>query len=55
MHCMSVSLAYNGPGPGAMWGKDVALTMLRDAGFTDVTVKELPHDPINFYYVATTG
>ncbi len=52
MHCMSVSLAYGGPGLGAMWGKEKALSMLRAAGFADVTVKELPHDLMNFYYIA---
>ena len=55
MHCMSVSLAYGGPGLGAMWGKERALTMLREAGFGSVTVKELPHDLINYYYVAPVG
>jgi 2-polyprenyl-3-methyl-5-hydroxy-6-metoxy-1,4-benzoquinol methylase len=52
MHCMSVSLAYGGPGLGAMWGKERALRMLRAAGFGEVTVEQLPHDPINYYYVA---
>jgi hypothetical protein len=52
MHCMSVSLAYGGPGLGAMWGRERAESMLRAAGFGAVTVKELPHDPINYYYVA---
>ena len=26
--------------------------MLAAAGFTNVRVAELPHDPINYYYVA---
>jgi 2-polyprenyl-3-methyl-5-hydroxy-6-metoxy-1,4-benzoquinol methylase len=52
MHCMSVSLAYGGKGLGAMWGKERALSMLRDAGFKRVAVKELPHDVLNYYYVA---
>ncbi len=52
MHCMSVSLAYGGPGLGAMWGKERAQAMLREAGFDQITVKELPHDLINYYYVA---
>ena len=52
MHCMSVSLAGGGPGLGAMWGQDTALRMLRDAGFGDVRVEALPHDIMNFYYVA---
>lgn len=51
MHCMSVSLAYGGPGLGAAWGRELALKMLADAGFKGVTVHELPHDIINDYYV----
>jgi len=52
MHCMSVSLASGGPGLGAMWGREKALEMLSAAGFVNVRVTELPHDPINYYYVA---
>jgi SAM-dependent methyltransferase len=55
MHCMSVSLANGGPGLGACWGKETALAMLRDARFRDVRVAELPHDAINYYYVAIHG
>lgn len=54
MHCMSVSLAAGGPGLGAMWGKEKALEMLKQAGFRNVRVESLPHDPINYYYIATT-
>jgi 2-polyprenyl-3-methyl-5-hydroxy-6-metoxy-1,4-benzoquinol methylase len=52
MHCMSVSLASGGPGLGAMWGRELALAMLAAAGFTGVRVEMLPHDPINYYYLA---
>jgi SAM-dependent methyltransferase len=55
MHCMSVSLAHGGPGLGAMWGKEVALTMLAAAGFGNVDVKSLPHDMMNLYYVSRVG
>ena len=51
MHCMSVSLGQNGKGLGAMWGKELAVNMLKEAGFTRIEVKELPHDPINYYYI----
>jgi SAM-dependent methyltransferase len=54
MHCMSVSLAHGGPGLGAMWGKRVALEMLGAAGFGKVDVQELPHDILNYYYIART-
>ena len=51
MHCMTVSLAQGGKGLGTMWGKELACDMLKNAGFTEVEVKELPHDPINYYYI----
>ena len=51
MHCMSVSLANSGPGLGAAWGKTKALEMLAEAGFDNITVETLPHDPMNFYYI----
>jgi 2-polyprenyl-3-methyl-5-hydroxy-6-metoxy-1,4-benzoquinol methylase len=54
LHCMSVSLSQNGAGLGAMWGKEKALEMLRDAGFIEVEVKTLSHDFQNYYYTATT-
>ncbi len=52
LHCMTVSLAQEGKGLGAMWGKETATKMLNDAGFAKVTISQLPHDPINYYYVA---
>ena len=53
MHCMTVSLAQNGDGLGAMWGEEKAREMLREAGFDNVEVKQLPHDLQNYYYIAT--
>jgi len=50
-HCMTVSLAQGGKGLGAMWGRELACEMLKEAGFSEVEVKELPHDPINYYYI----
>jgi 2-polyprenyl-3-methyl-5-hydroxy-6-metoxy-1,4-benzoquinol methylase len=52
MHCMSVSLAFGGAGLGTAWGRQLALSMLADAGFTDVHIEEIETDPINYYYVA---
>lgn len=51
MHCMTVSLAVNGMGLGAMWGEEKALEMLQDAGFASVEVKQLEHDLQNNYYI----
>ena len=53
LHCMTVSLAQGGIGLGAMWGKEKAVEMLKEAGFMHVEVKTLPHDFQNYYYVAT--
>lgn len=51
LHCMSVSLARGGIGLGAMWGKEKAVEMLKEVGFTKVEVKKLPHDFQNYYYI----
>jgi hypothetical protein len=51
MHCMTVSLSKNGAGLGAMWGEEKACEMLREAGFTRIDVKKLPHDFQNSYYI----
>ncbi|MEN8444776.1 MAG: class I SAM-dependent methyltransferase [Cyanobacteria bacterium J06555_13] len=51
-HCTAVSLAAGGPGLGAMWGEELALDMLRDAGFSRVSVNQLEHDFQNNYYLA---
>lgn len=52
MHCMSVSLGLDGSGLGTVWGRQLATSMLADAGFSEVDVREIESDPINFYYVA---
>lgn len=51
MHCMSVSLAQGGAGLGAMWGREQATGLLRDAGFERIEIHRLEHDPQNDYYV----
>jgi 2-polyprenyl-3-methyl-5-hydroxy-6-metoxy-1,4-benzoquinol methylase len=51
MHCMTVSLAAGGTGLGAMWGSGLACEMLAEAGFDEIDVKSLPHDPLNQYYI----
>lgn len=50
-HCTAVSLAAGGPGLGAMWGEEVAIAMLQDAGFAAIEVKQLDHDFQNNYYL----
>ena len=51
MHCMTVSLASNGAGLGAMWGEEKAREMLQEAGFAGIEAKRLPHDFQNIYYL----
>jgi 2-polyprenyl-3-methyl-5-hydroxy-6-metoxy-1,4-benzoquinol methylase len=51
MHCMSVSLAQDGEGLGAMWGEEKALEYLAQAGFRAIEVHQLDHDIQNNWYV----
>ncbi len=55
MHCMTVSLACDGHGLGAAWGRDTALRMLDEAGFEVEQVHQLPHDFMNDWYVIRRG
>ncbi len=52
MHCMTVSLALDGAGLGAMWGEELALQMLTEAGFTQVDVQKIKGDLTDNYYIA---
>lgn len=52
MHCMTVSLAYDGDGLGTVWGQQTATRMLGDAGFTDIEVHHVETDPFNSFYLA---
>jgi SAM-dependent methyltransferase len=52
LHCVTVSLAADGEGLGAMWGEEVARRMLAETGFGAVDVHTLPDDAMNRYYVA---
>lgn len=51
-HCMPVSLGQGGLGLGTMWGWETALSMLRSAGFADIQLHRLPHDPTNVWFVS---
>ncbi len=41
----------DGDGLGAMWGREQAVELMREAGFGTVDVHNLPHDFQNCYYV----
>jgi 2-polyprenyl-3-methyl-5-hydroxy-6-metoxy-1,4-benzoquinol methylase len=51
MHCMTVSLAQNGEGLGAMWGEALTKDYLTRAGFTAIETNKLAHDLQNNWYV----
>lgn len=51
MHCMTVSLALDGAGLGAMWGEQKSRQMLAEAGFTRVEVKQIEGDLFNNYFI----
>jgi 2-polyprenyl-3-methyl-5-hydroxy-6-metoxy-1,4-benzoquinol methylase len=51
MHCMTVSLAFDGEGLGTVWGEQQALELLDEAGFTSVEVKQIEGDIFNNYYI----
>ncbi|MCG6878151.1 MAG: class I SAM-dependent methyltransferase [Deltaproteobacteria bacterium] len=50
MHCMPVGLADGGTGLGMMWGREKAVSMLKEAGFSDVSVEVIPKDPFNLHF-----
>jgi Methyltransferase domain len=52
-HCMEVSLAQGGAGLGTAWGKQLATSMLHDAGFASVTIHDIEADPSNCIYVCS--
>lgn len=51
MHCMTVSLAQGGEGLGTVWGEELAVQMLGEAGFSSVGIEQSDHDIINNYYI----
>jgi len=50
MHCLPVGLVNGGAGLGMMWGREQATAMLHQAGFKEVQVHEIPHDPFNLHF-----
>ncbi len=53
LHCMQVGLHNGGAGLGTVWGTQLATQMLTEAGFSSVTIHDLPGDPTNCLYVCT--
>ena len=52
LHCMTVSLALDGEGLGAVWGEQKARELLSEAGFADPQLHTVEGDIINNYFVA---
>ena len=50
MHCLPVGLNDHGAGLGMMWGRQKAVEMLEQTGFSEVAVKEMAFDPFNLHY-----
>jgi SAM-dependent methyltransferase len=55
MHCMPVSLALDGAGLGSVWGEQLALRMLAEAGFSDVDTRRVEGDFVNNYYICKSA
>lgn len=53
MHCMPVGLVNGGPGLGMMWGREKAVDLLKEAGFKNVQVHQIPEDPFNLHFLCT--
>jgi hypothetical protein len=47
---MPVGLVDSGMGLGMMWGREKALEMLAAAGFSNVSVDEIPDDAFNLHF-----
>jgi len=53
LHCMTVSLALDGAGLGAMWGEQKAGQMLAEAGFARIESKRVEGDPVTIYFICS--
>jgi len=50
MHCMPVGLVDGGTDLGMMWGREKAVSMLKEARFEHVEVIEMPYDAFNLHF-----
>ncbi|BCA79272.1 methyltransferase domain-containing protein [Desulfuromonas sp. AOP6] len=50
MHCLPVGLHDGGAGLGMMWGEELAVELLQEAGFEEITVEAIPQDPFNLHF-----
>jgi hypothetical protein len=47
---MPVGLVDGGAGLGMMWGREMAVDLLKAGGFQDVQVLEMADDPFNLHF-----
>ena len=53
LHCMPVSLYFDGGvGLGTCWGREVAMDMLKEAGFKETELKLLEWNTFNVHYLS---
>ena len=53
LHCMPVSLYFDdGVGLGTCWGREVAMKMLKEAGFQETELKTLEWNVFNVHYLS---
>jgi Zn-dependent membrane protease YugP len=48
---MTVSLALRGEGLGTVWGEQMAIELLHEAGFTQIDIERVEGDVFNNYYI----
>jgi len=46
------SVALDGAGLGTVWGEELAVEMLGEAGFKQIDVRQHEHDIMNNFYIA---
>jgi ubiquinone/menaquinone biosynthesis C-methylase UbiE len=51
MHCMPVGLNDGGMGLGMMWGRQKAIEFLKEAGFNQTEVLDIPKDGFNLHFL----
>lgn len=51
MHCLPVGLNDDGRGLGMMWGREKAVELLQEAGFSQIEVLDIPRDGFNLHFL----
>lgn len=51
LHCVPISLGQHGEGLGTMWGHQLATSILHEAGFARVGIREVDDDPFNNFFI----